>query len=222
MTKPKDLKEALSSGRKPDITHIRKSLLVYGARACEYGSEKYERSNFLREVEGGLGADFERYRAYLRACVSHVQDVLDAMEFHQATDPHLEDKEGMRRAAYSADTDVTPGSEVCASGLPHLCGAVASLNIAIEQAVRYGLLPADPGQPWKGRSTKAILDDLTDLWQEQYEAAPIAGHPPVDDRLQGTRDYLGFSDGPEGDDDEDDGQCVHRVPLIEYCKYCEL
>jgi hypothetical protein len=77
---------------------------------------------------------------------------LDAMEFHQANDPKLEDIEGMKVAAYAADTDETPGSRVSASGLPHVAMACASLNMAVAQAVKYGLLPADPGVTWTVKS----------------------------------------------------------------------
>lgn len=146
--KRKDLKEALGSARKADLTHIRTAFMNYGARACEYGNVKYERSNYLREV-GGTGKNFERLRAYLRAAASHIFAVLDSMEAHQANDPNLLDEEGMKKAAYCEDTDSTPGAKVGASGLPHLCGAVASLMMAITQATVYGLLPKDPGCPWE-------------------------------------------------------------------------
>jgi hypothetical protein len=143
-----DMKEGLSSGRKPDISHVRTPLMVYTARACEYGSAKYERANYLRPV-GGPRADFERLRAYLRAAVGHTLATLDAMEAHQAQDPELNDVEGMRTAAFAVDNDAAPGATYPASGLPHLCGAAASLNMALTQAVAAGLLPADPGQPWR-------------------------------------------------------------------------
>jgi hypothetical protein len=200
--KLKDMKEALGSGRKPDITHMRLSMIVYGSRACEYGSDKYERSNYLRPNSGVLDADFNRFRGYLRACVSHVMHTLDAMELHQAGDPELKDEDGMMVAAYAADLD--PCDKVGPSCLPHLCGAVASLNMAIEQATRSGLLPKDPGQPWKG-----LVAGRNYVATEDPCDAPIAGHPPIDD----------------ADDDVDDDHaetCVHRVPMSEPCKYCEL
>lgn len=143
-----DQKEALTSGRKPDITHVRGPAMVYIARACEYGNAKYERANYLRK-QPTMADDFRRFRAYLRAQQAHTQAVLDAMEVHEATDPSLKDKAGMKRAAFCADTDATPGAKVGASGLPHLCGAGASYNMAVTQAVLSGLLPADPGRPWE-------------------------------------------------------------------------
>ncbi|MCP4469036.1 MAG: hypothetical protein GY813_20115, partial [Halieaceae bacterium] len=56
-------------------------------------------------------------------------------------------EEGMRRAAYAADTD--PGNDkVGPSNLPHLAHLSAGLMMAIEQSINSGLLPADPGQTW--------------------------------------------------------------------------
>lgn len=142
-----DVKAALHSGIKPDITHVRTPLLNYVARSSEYGTAKYqERANYVRPTASHK-EDFERYRSYLRALVSHAYKVLDSMERHQASDPQLQDWEGMKAAAYAADTD--PGNDrVGASGLSHIGGSAASLNMALEQAVNCGLLPADPGQPW--------------------------------------------------------------------------
>jgi hypothetical protein len=152
-----DMKEGLRSGRKADLTHVRTPFLNYTARACEYGSDKYERANYLRPADASCipgvpqPADFTRLRSYLRAAASHILQVLDAMEAHQAGDPQLRDTGGMRSAAYCEDTDTTPGQKVGASGLPHLCGASASLMMAITQASRAGLLPADPGTPWRDK-----------------------------------------------------------------------
>lgn len=149
----KDLKEALSSTRKADTTHVRRAFLNYVARPSEWGSVKYERGNYRRPTGGKhhdtpTKADFERFRAYLRAASDHIADVLDSMELHLATDPQLEDVEGMKRAAYAVDTDAAPGSPHGASLLPHVAPACASLNMAITQAADCGLLPRDPGQPW--------------------------------------------------------------------------
>lgn len=156
----KDLKESLGSARKADTTHVRKSIQVYAARACEWGSVKYERANYVRPASEhapgtpeATAADFERLRAYLRAARDHISDALDAMERHQATDPQLRDAEGMKAAAYAVDTDAKPGCAFGASGLPHVAPAAASLMMAIEQATVFGLLPADPGQPWAARET---------------------------------------------------------------------
>lgn len=148
---PIDQKEGLTSARKPDLTHMRQPPLVYNARACEYGTAKgYDRGNYLRPMPC-LREDFLRLRGYLRAVVSHAGQILDALEAHQAIDPKLEDEIGMRRAAYSEDTDPDQTGRVGPSFLPHACGLIASVNMAITQATRAGLLPEDPGQPWVSR-----------------------------------------------------------------------
>lgn len=150
----KDLKEALSSNRKPDITHVRSVFLTYTARPCEYGDDKYERANYMRPTGDGphdvpTAEDFRRFRAYLRAAIGHIMSTLDSMERHQSQDPNLVDVEGMKVAAYAVDTDAKPGQKIGASLLPHVAPACSSLNMAIQQAVDCGLLPPDPGTPWK-------------------------------------------------------------------------
>ncbi len=155
MSALKDIKEALGSARKPDLTHLRSVFASYVVRPCEYGSDKYERANYLRATgeEGAhdvpTAADFERFRSYLRAMISHGMLVLDSMEHHQANDPKLEDVAGMRLAAYAVDTDTKPGQKIGASLLPHVAMCGSSLMMAIEQAVDCGLLPRDPGTPWR-------------------------------------------------------------------------
>ena len=170
----KDLKEGLSSTRKPDLTHVRTPFMVYTSRPCAYGSAKYIRGNFLRPVspEGYTGeptrADFERYRAYLRAAASHIFQVLDAMELHQATDPELEDVEGMKAAAYAVDTDEDTTGKVGPSFLPHVAPACASLNMAITQATLCGLLPKDPGEPWSDASpVSPAATAARDAWRSR-------------------------------------------------------
>ncbi len=94
-------------------------------------------------------AAFERLRKYLRAARDHIDECLESMERHQSQDPKLTDVEGMKVAAYAVDTDVTPGSKIGASMLPHVAPACASLMMAITQATDAGLLPKDPGTPWR-------------------------------------------------------------------------
>jgi hypothetical protein len=149
----KDIKESLSSARKADTTHVRRSFQIYTARPCEYGSDKYERANFMRPTDG-LKGDFERLRAYLRAARDHIDETLESMERHQSQDPMLNDREGMKRAAYAVDTDAKPGQKIGPSLLPHVAPACASLMMAITQATDCGLLPKDPGTPWRDASVE--------------------------------------------------------------------
>lgn len=145
----KDMKAALGNSTKPDHSHARTAIKTYIARACEYGSDKYQRANYMRPIGDNTPADnFERLRGYLRSVDTHVSKALDSMEKHLALDPELQDVEGMLVAAYAADTD--PGNEfVGPSNLPHISHASAALMMAIVQATMYGILPEDPGKTWE-------------------------------------------------------------------------
>lgn len=180
MSNLKDMKEAMSTARKADTTHVRRSFQIYTARPCEYGSDKYERANFMRRVSEGsepTKADFERLRVYLRAARDHIDETLESMERHQSQDPNLVDVEGMKRAAYAVDTDAKPGQKVGASMLPHVAPACASLNMAITQATDCGLLPKDPGTPW--RDTVPLK--VEHLKEYSDKLPPIGGLVPAPD-----------------------------------------
>ncbi len=169
MSNLRDLKDALSNARKADTTHVRRAFQIYTARPCEFGNVKYERGNYRRPLGDGphaepTRADFERFRGYLRAARDHIDETLDAMELHLATDPQLLDVAGMKRAAYAEDLDVSPGSEwLGPSKLPHVAPACASLNMAITQATDCGLLPRDPGVTWNAKAVKPALAAQDDL-----------------------------------------------------------
>lgn len=194
MTEPlKDLKDALSNARKADTTHVRRAFMIYTARPCAFGNVKYERANYRRPTGGAphtvpTKADFERYRAYLRAARDHIDETLDAMELHLAGDPQLLDVEGMKRAAYAIDTDVSPGSEwLGPSNLPHVAPACASLNMAITQATDCGLLPADPGTPWNTAAVKpqaSVAQALSDAAQAMSKSVKRAGVFTIGDRVR--------------------------------------
>lgn len=145
----RDMKAALGNASKPDTTHVRTVIQTYIARACEYGSAKYERGNYMRPTEQGtVKSNFIRFGGYLRSVKTHVDKTLDNMELHLSGDPNLEDEAGMLAAAFAPDEDITPGAPVGASMLPHVAHAAAALMMAVVQATLYGLLPEDPGQPW--------------------------------------------------------------------------
>jgi hypothetical protein len=186
MSKKKDLKEALSGSRKADITHMRTPFLVYGSRACEYGDDKYTRGNYAREM-ATTAEDYVRLRAYLRAAASHILTTLDSMEYHQADDPDLTDVEGMKAAAYAEDTDYKEGQAIGASGLPHLCGAVASLNMAITQATRCGLLPDDPGTPWRDEPT-VFYGELASITVKYPDGKVVTVPPQVEKKSATTEE----------------------------------
>ena len=147
MNRLKDCKATLNGSGKPDLTHMRRAMMVYTSRACEYGNDKYVRSNYLRPTDS-VAEDVERLRTYMRATISHIQFMLDDLESHQSQDPGLENEEGIREAILCPDLD-EDGSKIGPSGLPHISHACASIMMGLQQAVDSGLLPKDPGTPWR-------------------------------------------------------------------------
>jgi len=214
----KDMKEALGNARKPDITHVRKTITYYIARACEYGTAKgYERANFLRETDGPK-EDFERLREYLRADLGHLEDCLEAMEKHLRHDPDLEDIEGMRRAAYAMDMDSKEGCATGPSRLPHVCGHVASAMIALSQAAMCGLLPEDPGTPWVDN-----VQNADGTWQE-YPGPHKAAVERKDRQEAFDKDFDPATYGVKKDDKQapHDGRprCEHALLIGAHCLHC--
>jgi hypothetical protein len=143
------LKDVKPKGVKPDITHsIRRGFAYHAARAGEYGTAKYkERGNYLRKRDT-IQEAWDDTRNYARATVDHLARMLEAMEIHQATDPFLNDGDGMKAAVLCPDTD--KGNEnVGPSMLPNVSHAAMSLLMLIEKAVVAGFLPLDPGKTWE-------------------------------------------------------------------------
>lgn len=212
----KDTKEGTRGGRKPDTTHVRSSFLTYTARPSEYGDDKYERANYLRPTGDAIHttptkADVDRFRNYLRAGMDHARKALDAIERHQALDPHFEDIAGLRRAAYAVDTDETPGNPIGPSLLPHVAPACSSYMMAIEQAVNCGLLPVDPGQPWRSNAEVIIArycdGDEAEVFHRRPAPVAPAPTPPTEPRAS-----AGFAELRHG------GQ---SVPRAESCRSSE-
>lgn len=139
----RDMKAALSSGVKPDVSHVRSTTMAYIARGCDWGNSpgKYRRANYLVR-QPDLAADLRRYRAYLAANIRHATHALDLLEQLESQFPDFAGvkPEVAREAVYAADLE---------SGLPSMTGVLASAQMAVQQAVDAGLLPADPGRPWE-------------------------------------------------------------------------
>ena len=156
-----DMKAALGNRSKPDLTHVRGGIETYLSRACEYGSDKYERGNFLRPSAENptLKDDFERLRGYLGSVKRHLTKQLKSMESHLALDPLLQDVEGMRAAAYAPDTDAG-NDKVGPSNLPHLAHLAAGLMMALEQAIDATLIPEDPGQTWVKNQLAPLAENI--------------------------------------------------------------
>jgi hypothetical protein len=135
-----DLKAGVG-GVKPQLSHLPLGALTYAARAFQYGSGKYARGNYRRPTVDKL-ADFDRLAAYIDASLRHLFAVTTEMEWRRGntelTGLHL----------------MTGGYPDAESGLPHLCHALCSLIMAIQQGIDSGILPEDPGTPWEKSSAK--------------------------------------------------------------------
>lgn len=136
-----DMKAGLTNG-KPQLSQLPLAALVYATRAAEYGNSpgKYERGNYLRPTVDTL-ADFHRLLGYLDASLRHTNKVTTEMNRALGCTDHT--KVDLMTGANCIDHE---------SGLPHLCGALMSIMIGIQQAVDSGLIPADPGRPWEKKS----------------------------------------------------------------------
>lgn len=134
-TPTKDLKAGVG-GKKPQLSHMPLGALTWAARAFQYGSSKYARGNYRRATVDKL-ADFDRLEAYIDATLRHIFAVTTEMEWTRG----CTDVEGVQLMA-GAWPDVE-------SRLPHLCHALCSLMMAIQQGIDAGILPEDPGTPWE-------------------------------------------------------------------------
>lgn len=130
--------EARSAAR-PQLSMLPYNALVYQTRGTSYGGDKYARSNFM-SPPAGVDA-FERFSEYLDAALRHLTKIAHAMTIARA--------HGTDRAAACAVPDDDGSPHFPPSMLPHLAHALAGLGIAVEIGVMGGLLPADPGEPWK-------------------------------------------------------------------------
>lgn len=141
----RDLKSALKVS-KPIMAYSDYAGLVYDARQREYGNDKYKQTgNYLRPPPPGC-SDVDRALQYLSASLRHTHKVCHSIIRNlgngRDSEPTLAD------AVYCRDTD-TDETGFPPSGLPHIGGALTSLCMAIQQLVDAGLLPADPGTPWR-------------------------------------------------------------------------
>jgi hypothetical protein len=113
---------------------------VHSARVTEYGADKYARGNYHGAPPEGVTPE-QRGSEYIDAALRHLGKVAQAYNEALGTG-------GDVRAALAL-VDDEPSGGFPASMLPHLAHAIAGLKILVECLVHDGILPADPGQPWK-------------------------------------------------------------------------
>lgn len=113
---------------------------THQARGTEYGADKYARGNYHGPPPAGVDP-VDRFLGYIDAGIRHLRAISQAINVAKGTG-------GDQRAACAVVDDKASGG-FPPSLLPHISHAMAGLGIGIECAVADGLLPADPGQPWK-------------------------------------------------------------------------
>lgn len=176
-----DMKHGLT-GDRPQLSLIGEHSEIYQCRGTAYGAAKYSRGNYHGPAPEGVAPD-ARIMGYVDAAMRHLRAVAQAYNVALGTG-------GDTRAAIALP-DMMASGGFPASGLPHLAHAIAGLGIAIECAVADGLLPADPGQPWKAGAPEASLPQKDDPAAERarvealgaaardVERARAAIHKPV-------------------------------------------
>lgn len=125
---------------RPELSILQYNGMVYSSRATEYGADKYARGNYFGAPPANVDP-VNRFAEYLSAAMRHLGKIAQAINIAKGTG-------GDARAA-CADLDTEASGGFPPSMLPHIAHAIAGLMIAVECGINDGLLPADPGQPWK-------------------------------------------------------------------------
>jgi hypothetical protein len=121
-------------GVKAPLYQLPLAPLVWASRAFQYGATKYADGNYLRSP--AAGTDEERLLDYLSAAARHLFAWVTEIQRMRGGAPTARNRQ---EALYAPDE----------SGLPHGAHLLASLLMAVQQAVEAGLLPEDPGVTWE-------------------------------------------------------------------------
>ncbi len=147
-----DMKAGLTSSR-PKLSIVGRHSMIHQTRGTEYGGDKYARGNYHGAPPAGVTPE-ARIMGYVDAAMRHLSAISDAYNRAVGTG-------GDARAAIALP-DLEASGGFPASGLPHLSHVLAGLGIAVECAVADGLLPADPGQPWRAGAREEGLPQKDD------------------------------------------------------------
>lgn len=125
---------------RPELSILQYNGMVYGSRATEYGADKYARGNYFGPPPAGVDP-VNRFAEYISAAIRHLGKIAQAINVAKGTG-------GDQKTACAVPDDEASGG-FPPSMLPHISHAIAGLMIAVECGINDGLLPLDPGQPWK-------------------------------------------------------------------------
>lgn len=133
---------------RPELSILQYNGMVYGSRATEYGADKYARGNYFGPPPASVDP-VNRFAEYMSAAMRHLGKICQAINVAKGTG-------GDQKAACAVIDDEASGG-FPPSMLPHIAHAIAGLMIAVECGVNDGLLPLDPGQPWKRHDMYAAV-----------------------------------------------------------------
>ena len=133
---------------RPQLSMMPYNGAVHGVRGLAYGAAKYARANFFGPPPEDVDP-VDRFLGYIDAAMRHLGKIAQAVNVAKGTG-------GDQRAACSVVDDDSSGG-FPPSLLPHLSHAIAGLLIAVECGEHDGLLPGDPGEPWKAHPLYATV-----------------------------------------------------------------
>jgi hypothetical protein len=165
-----DMKHGLTSSR-PKLSILGRRSMIHQSRGNGYGADKYARGNYHGPAPEGVTPE-ARVMGYVDAAMRHLTAISDAYN-------HAVGTGGDARAAIALP-DLESSGGFPASGLPHLSHVLAGIGIAIECAVDDGLLPEDPGEPWKAGAEDS-LPQKDDPAAERARVAGLAGEHRLTD-----------------------------------------
>jgi hypothetical protein len=165
---PGDMKAARNARERKRCERVKLSILprhgmIHQSRGTEYGADKYARGNYFGPPPAETSAALQALE-YLDAAIRHLTQITQAVNVALGTGGDLV-------AAFSVpDADASGGFPP--SMLPHFSHTLAGLGICAEVLVAAGLIPADPGQPWKDHPDyEAVL--------ARRRPTATAGHDPA-------------------------------------------
>lgn len=161
-----DMKHGLTSGARPQLSVVGKHSMVYQTRGTEYGAAKYARGNYHGDAPAGVTPE-ARIMGYVDAIMRHCTELSHAYNTAIGTG-------GDVRAALRDCVDAGSSGGFPASMLHQLAHILAGAGIAVECAVADGILPADPGQPWKQGAGELGLPQKDDPAAERARVAALA------------------------------------------------
>lgn len=168
--------ERAAGGERPKLSLQQYNAAVWRSRATEYGADKYARGNYHGPPPASV-KPVDQIVEYLDAAMRHLGKVAQAVNVAYGTG-------GDVGAALACPDDDASG-DFPPSMLPHLAHTLAGLSIMVEIGVGAGILPADPGQPWK---THPLYAEVLRRRGESGSATPQKSDPDAERRrIEGLR-----------------------------------